>query len=268
MSSFSDYLENELIDHIFGSSSYPRPASLYLELFNEAPNDAGASGLVVTGTGYPGRTAVTNDGTNFPAASMSGSFARKTNGVTYTIGTPSGLGWGVVKGVGFYDASTVGNFLAYAPLTAFVTASAGKRVKLLTGSFTITLSGTWTPYLATRMLDHVFGGPNYAAPTGSHFALFGVGVGAAELSGNGYARQNFANNTSLFPAASGGSKANASEITFGPASADWTQATRAGIYDNSVGGNLLVSSTLTTSFTVLNTETATFDSGTFTVSLS
>lgn len=267
MSSFSDYLENKVVDHVFGSSSYSPPATLYLELFNEAPNDAGSGGLVVTGTGYPGRTASTNNSTNWPAATMSGTFALKTNGTAYTIGTPSGLGWGLVKGVGFYDASTSGNFLAYAPLSTFVTASAGKRVKILTGSFALTLSGSWTPYLALRMLDHVFGAQLYQAPTSSHFALFGVGVGAAELSGNGYARQNFSNNVTTFPAASGGSKANALDVTFGPASANWTQATRAGIYDNITGGNLLISSTLSVPFTVLNTETATFDSGTFTITM-
>lgn len=82
-----------------------------------------------------------------------------------------------------------------------------------------------------------------------------------ELSGNGYARQLVSFNA---PAAGSGSYrkiTNSSDITFGPATADWSQAVAFGIWDASTGGNLLYWANLSTPKTVNNGDLAKFASG-------
>ena len=39
--SFSNYLETELLDHVFTNSAYTAPSTLYLALFTGAPGEAG-----------------------------------------------------------------------------------------------------------------------------------------------------------------------------------------------------------------------------------
>src|SRR5262245_10711430 len=47
----SDYLENLVIDHLFRTRTWTKPAALYVALFTAAPTDAGG-GTEVTGGGY------------------------------------------------------------------------------------------------------------------------------------------------------------------------------------------------------------------------
>lgn len=103
--SFTDYLENNVLNHIFGGADFTRPATLHVGLFTTLPNDAGTGGVEVTGAGYA-RVAVTNNSTNFPAASG----GSKSNGtqIQFAQATAS---WGNVKGFGIFDASSGGNLL-------------------------------------------------------------------------------------------------------------------------------------------------------------
>lgn len=264
MGSLSDYSENKLLDLVLGAVAYTRPATVYIDLFTVAPNDAGAGGTVVpTSNGYPGRTAVTNNSTNFPAASGKS----KSNGTDILIGTPTGGGWGTVVGFGLYDASSGGNFLGYYDLGTPKNCVAGKRVKILAGQMTLSTSGAWVAAsLGNKVLDHLLGGPDY---TPSATLYYGLLASATELTGNGYARIAVTNNTTNFPAASGGSKSNGVAVVFGPATPSaWTTATNFGLYDASSGGNKLMDSVLGASVTVNSGETATFDPGSLTASLS
>src|SRR3989304_6558665 len=63
----SDFLENELLDHVLGNAAYAAPATVYFGLYSVGPSDVGG-GTELTGSGYA-RIAVTNNATNFPAAS-------------------------------------------------------------------------------------------------------------------------------------------------------------------------------------------------------
>lgn len=109
MGSFSDYLENELLDHVFGNAAYSAPASLYIALFTAAPSDAGG-GTEVSGSGYD-RVEVTNDATNFPAASG----GAKSNGQAIAFPMATGS-WGTVTHFGIFDADSGGNLLAWGAL--------------------------------------------------------------------------------------------------------------------------------------------------------
>lgn len=133
--SFSDYLELKVLDQIFSNTAYTVPTTVYAALFTTSPNtETGAGGTEVTGGSYA-RVAITNNSTNFPAASA----GSKSNGTTITFATPT-AGWGTVVGFGLYDASTAGNLLVSAALTVSKTINTGDSVTFAPGQFTVTLN--------------------------------------------------------------------------------------------------------------------------------
>ena len=133
--SFSNFLELEVLDHVFGAAAYTAPATLYVALFTATPSDTGGGTEVTIGSNAYARVAVTNNATNFPAASG----GAKANGtaITFPQATPSG--WGVVTQFGIYDASTAGNLLAWGDLTASKTVDALDTVSFAIGDLDITL---------------------------------------------------------------------------------------------------------------------------------
>lgn len=114
MAGFSNYLELKVLDLIFGSTAYSVPGTLYAALFTVAPADDGTGGTEVTGGSYA-RVSITNNTTNFPNAS-GGNPSTKSNGTAITFPTAT-ADWGTVVAMGFYDASSAGNLIAWSPLT-------------------------------------------------------------------------------------------------------------------------------------------------------
>lgn len=127
----SDYLENEILDHILGGSDYTRPATVYVAIYTATPNDAGG-GTEVSGGSYA-RAAVTNNATNWPAASG----GAKSNGSAITFPTPT-AGWGTATSFGIFDASTGGNLLYYGNLSANKTIDIDDSVSFAIGALDIT----------------------------------------------------------------------------------------------------------------------------------
>lgn len=103
----SDYLEGQVLNAWLGSGT---PATVYMALYSAAPTDASA-GTELTGNGYA-RVAITNNTTNFPAASG----GTKQNGTTITFPAATGANWARATGWQLLDASTAGNRLYYGPL--------------------------------------------------------------------------------------------------------------------------------------------------------
>ena len=126
MSDFTDFLENELLDHAFRNSAYTPPAAVYLGLFTAAPSDAGGGTEVSTG-GYA-RQAIT-----FGAAS--GGVIANTSAVAFTA---SGANYGTVGWVGVFSASTSGNLMAWKAISA-VAVSDGETQTFPIGDLTIAL---------------------------------------------------------------------------------------------------------------------------------
>ena len=131
--SFSDFLELEVLDHVFGNAAYTAPATVYIALYTVAPTDAGG-GTEVTGGSYA-RVAVTNNATNFPAAAA----GAKSNGtvITFTTATAS---WGTVVAFGIFDALTLGNLLAWADLTTNKTVDNGDTASFAVNDLDLTLT--------------------------------------------------------------------------------------------------------------------------------
>src|SRR3954464_1462684 len=105
----SDYLENKILGHVTGQTSYTAPTTTYAALYTTAPTDAGG-GVEVTGTGYA-RIAVT---WGTPA---SGSITN-TNILRFPAASGAGSAWGTVVAIGIFDALSSGNLLWYGNLSA------------------------------------------------------------------------------------------------------------------------------------------------------
>jgi len=124
--SFSNYLENKMLLHVFDNTAYTSPTTTYVGLFTTNPDEDG-SGTEVSGGSY---------------ARQSASFAVTDNTATTdaVIEFPTATGtWGTVTHIGIYDAASAGNLLAYAALTTSKSIASGGVFRIPTGDIDITL---------------------------------------------------------------------------------------------------------------------------------
>lgn len=129
MSSFSDYLENKVLDHVFGAGTLAKP-DCYVALFSAAPSDAGG-GTELSATGGYARLAL-------PDLTVTGNAA--TNGAALEWAAASAAWSGTVTHLGIFDASAAGNLLAWAPLTTARTVASGDVFRIPAGDLDITLT--------------------------------------------------------------------------------------------------------------------------------
>jgi len=106
---------------------------------------------------------------------------------------------------------------------------------------------SFSNYLETKVLGHVFGGTAYTQPT-KYIALYsaapGETGGGTEISGTNYVRQ-----VSAFTV-TGDTASNTAAIEFPTAGSAWGTITHIGVMDATSGGNLLAYGTLTASKTI------------------
>ena len=125
--SFTNFLETEILDHVFGGNAYTAPSNLYLGLYTATPSDTGG-GTELSGSGYA-RLAM--------AMSVSGNLA--TNSAAEEFATATGS-WGTVTHVGVFDAATSGNLMAYGTLSASKAVATGDVFSIPAGDLDITLT--------------------------------------------------------------------------------------------------------------------------------
>lgn len=128
--SFSDYSEDLVLDWLLTNAAATRPTAWYVSLYTVAPTDSGG-GTEVSGGSYT-RTAVT-----FTVSGTSPTLA--TNSAAVEFPTASGS-WGTIVAMGVMDASTSGNLLAWADLTASKTIGTGDVLRFNTGEIDVTLA--------------------------------------------------------------------------------------------------------------------------------
>jgi len=126
MSAMTDYLENEILDHILGTGSWTMPTNTWLSLHTTTPSDSAAGTEVSTG-GYA------RQNIDFTAAS-SGS-APNSNALTFTA---TGAGWGSVTHWGIWDAVTTGNRLIWGAFTTARTINDGESLTVAIGAIVVT----------------------------------------------------------------------------------------------------------------------------------
>lgn len=133
--SFSDFLENKILDQIFGASAYSAPATLYFGLAT-APITDTTTGTTVTepSGGSYARKSMTNNKTTWTTAS-DGSVENKVV-IEFAEATAS---WGTVTYMFIADAATAGNILAWGQLTTSKAIGTGDNAKFAIGDLVITL---------------------------------------------------------------------------------------------------------------------------------
>ena len=126
--SFANYLENKVLDHVFGGTSYSAPGTIYAALFTATPGEGDTGTEISTSGSAYGRQTI--------AFTVSGNSATNTSAVEWSQATSN---WGTITHVGIYDASTSGNLMAYAALTASKTVNNGDVIRINASQLTITL---------------------------------------------------------------------------------------------------------------------------------
>ena len=120
----TNYLENKLLDHFLGTTSYSMP-TVYVGLFTVAPGDAGG-GTEVTGGSYARQTAA------FSAAA-SGATSNNAN-IDFT-----GMPACTTVAIALFDALTSGNMLLWGTLTTNKTTDAGDTLRIATGDLDVSI---------------------------------------------------------------------------------------------------------------------------------
>ena len=126
MSAMSDYLENEILDHILSVGSYTMPSAVYVGLSTGSFNDDN-SGTELTGSNYS-RVAAT-----FSAAAS----GTTSNSAAIEFAAATGS-WGSVSHFGIFDAASSGNLLIHGAFTVAKTIASGDILKIPTGDLDIT----------------------------------------------------------------------------------------------------------------------------------
>lgn len=128
MASLSNYLENKLLDHSLGTTSFTMPSQVYAAAYTTDPTDAD-SGTEATGGSYA-RVAV-----DFDAAS--GGATNPTGDVSFPEATAN---WGTITHIGLRDASTGGNLLWHGPLTTSKAIDTGDTLRIPAADMDVSLT--------------------------------------------------------------------------------------------------------------------------------
>jgi len=124
--SFTNFLETEILDHVFAGAAYTAPGTHYLGLFTSAPGETGG-GTELSGSAYVRKSV---------AFTTSGNTTSNNAAVEFPTATGS---WGTVTHVGVFDASSSGNLMAYATLSSSKAIATGDVFRVPSGDLDITL---------------------------------------------------------------------------------------------------------------------------------
>lgn len=126
--SFTNDLETELLDHVFGGNAFTSPSTLYVSLHTQDPGDAGSITDEVSGGAYARQTAT---------FSVSGNTATNDAAIEFPTATAS---YGTVVAIGVHStASGSLGFLAHAGLTDDKAIATGDVFRIPAGDIQITL---------------------------------------------------------------------------------------------------------------------------------
>jgi len=136
MAGFTDYLENALLDHVFGggSDNYTAPSNIYIALLNTVPTDDAGTGLVepTSGVNYERKSTTSADWETASAGTISNTEIILFN----TIGAG---GWGTLNGFGLFDDLTAGNLLMFGTFSFPIVAEENLAISFASGELVISL---------------------------------------------------------------------------------------------------------------------------------
>jgi hypothetical protein len=135
MGRLSDDAANNMLDVVFSKATNTAPTTHYIGLSTTTPTNTGTNVTEPSGGSYA-RVAVTNNATNWPAASA----RAKSNGVAITFPVAS-ASWGTATHFVIYDASSGGTFVAWGALSGATTIGNGVQCSFAIGDLDITAPG-------------------------------------------------------------------------------------------------------------------------------
>ena len=129
--SYSNYLEEKILQHFFGGTTQTAPSDLYVALYVSDPTESD-TGTEVNGANYARQKIA------FGTVGTSGakSLVSNTGVVTFP---QAGGSWGTITHFAIRDAETGGNLMAYAPLSVSKSSGSGDRMEFPIGGITVTL---------------------------------------------------------------------------------------------------------------------------------
>jgi hypothetical protein len=128
--SFSNYLENEVLDHVFGKGSYT-PPTIYVGLSTADPGEDG-SGIAEPSGGSYARVQTSASDWN----TASGGAIDNANDITFPEATAS---WGPIAYFFLIDSDSGGNVLGYGALSSSKAIGSGDTAKFAAGDLDVTL---------------------------------------------------------------------------------------------------------------------------------
>lgn len=138
MSAFSDYYENEIIDHMLRGQAFTVPTTVYVALFTANTGleaNSPSAEVSTSGTAYSRQT--------LTLSAASGGASANSGDLTWSTATAS---WGTVTSAAIVDHvsntnwGTDVNVLMWADLTASKTVNNGDLFKILTGELDVTVA--------------------------------------------------------------------------------------------------------------------------------
>jgi len=160
--SATEYLEHKILNYVLRDGLPPADLSgsyCWVALYSSDPTDLD-TGTELSGSGYA------RVGPIGISSTARWSIANNTAIYPYQIDfTPSSASWGWVTHVGLKNDPTSGSLLFYGPLTPPVTSgiitsgsvwnNEGERFSIVGNSLSVVLSGAYSNYLASRVLQNV-----------------------------------------------------------------------------------------------------------------
>jgi hypothetical protein len=134
--SLTDAWEKKVLDLLFSNTALTIPATLFFALSTTTPGDDGSNFTEPSGNAYA-RVSVTNNTTNFPAATGTAP-TTKNNGAAITFPTATGS-WGTITHYAIFDASTAGNMLFWGQLTTAKVINTNDTASMNANDLAITL---------------------------------------------------------------------------------------------------------------------------------
>lgn len=130
MGNFGNYLENKLLDHVFGKNSYT-PPTIHVALSTANPLEDGSGFAEPTGNGYA-RVQTTATDWNAASSGLTG------NSTVIEFNEATG-NWGTVTHFALMDAASGGNLLVHGTLSVSKSIGAGDTPEFAAGDLEISL---------------------------------------------------------------------------------------------------------------------------------
>lgn len=137
MANASNYLEQQVYNHIFRDDTFSKPSNIFIGLTTDIPKDDGTYTEVADANGYARYAQVSGDS----RWAAHGTTGPGSNDVEFSFNQATG-DWGTVSGVIITDSEThsAGNVLLHGALTTPKIVENGDTFKFAVGALDVTIA--------------------------------------------------------------------------------------------------------------------------------